>query len=103
VADLIEDPWRVLACDPDPAGCSVRFTDPDFATAGRDTIYYVRAIQEPTPTINAGQGRCEYDETGRCVGVNPCFGNTKTDYEDDCLVEAEERAWSSPIFLGFEP
>jgi hypothetical protein len=102
VADLIEDPWRVLACDPDRAGCSVRFADPDFATAGRDTIYYVRAIQEPTPTINAAQGRCEYDETGRCIAVNPCFGNTKTDYEDDCLVEAEERAWSSPIFLGFE-
>jgi hypothetical protein len=103
VADLIEDPWRTLACDPDPAGCDLQFTDPDFASAGRDTIYYVRAIQEPTPTINAGQGRCEVDERGRCVAVNPCFGNTKTDYEDDCLVEAEERAWSSPIFLTFEP
>jgi hypothetical protein len=102
VVDLIEDPWRVLACEPDPVGCEVRFTDPDFATAGRDTVYYVRAIQEPTPTINAGQLRCDYDEAGSCVSVRPCFGNDKTDYEDDCLVEAEERAWSSPIFVDFQ-
>jgi len=101
VGDLIEDPWRVLSCDPDPAGCDVTFRDPDFATAGRDTVYYVRAIQEPTPTVNAGQLRCEFDEAGQCVSVTPCFGNNKTEYEDDCLVEAEERAWSSPIFLNF--
>ena len=101
VADLIEDPWRVLSCESDPAGCDLRFTDPEFATSGRDTVYYVRAIQEPTPTVNGGQLRCEYDEAGRCVSVTPCFGNDKTEYEDDCLVEAEERAWSSPIFLNF--
>jgi len=101
VADLIEDPWRVFPCEADPVGCDLRFRDPDFATTGRDTVYYVRAIQEPTPTVNAGQLRCEYDAEGRCVSVTPCFANDKTDYEDDCLVEAEERAWSSPIFLNF--
>jgi len=101
VAGLIEDPWRVLSCEPDPAGCDLHFTDPDFATSGRDTVYYIRAIQEPTATVNAGQLRCEYDEAGRCVSMTPCFGNDKTGYEDDCLVEAEERAWSSPIFLNF--
>jgi len=102
VAGLIEDPWRVLACEPDPAGCDAGFTDPDFATAGRDTVYYVRAIQEPTPTVNAGQLRYEYDAEGQCVSVTPCFANDKTDYEDDCLTDAEERAWSSPIFLNFK-
>ena len=102
VADLIEDPWRVFPCEPDRAGCDLRFSDPDFVTTGRDTVYYVRAIQEPRPTVNAGQLRCEYDTEGRCVSVTPCFGNDKTDYEDDCLTEAEERAWSSPIFLNYK-
>jgi hypothetical protein len=58
VAGLIEDPWKVLPCPSDPAGCSVRFSDSDFAAAGRDALYYVRAIQEPSPTINGAQLRC---------------------------------------------
>jgi hypothetical protein len=101
VAGLIEDPWRVLVCDSDPSGCSVEFDDPDYVTAGRDSIYYVRAIQEPTPTVNASQLRCEVDEAGRCIDVAPCYGDPRTDYEDDCLAPASERAWSSPIFLEF--
>ena len=101
VGDLIEDPWRVLHCDPDAFGCSVEFEDPEYPAAGRDTIYYVRAIQEPSPTVNGAQLRCEYDEAGRCVSVSPCYGDPRTDYQDDCLAESEERAWSSPIFLHF--
>ena len=54
VGALIEDPWRRFACPADPAGCAVEFEDPDFAAGGRDAIYYVRAIQEPTPAVNAG-------------------------------------------------
>ncbi|MBW1685687.1 MAG: DUF3604 domain-containing protein [Deltaproteobacteria bacterium] len=101
VADLIEDPWQVLLCAPDAAGCSVEFSDPDFAVARRDTLYYVRAIQEPTTAINGAQLRSEFDEAGQCRSVLPCYADAKTEYEDDCLAEGEERAWSSPIYLEF--
>jgi hypothetical protein len=99
VEELIEDPWRQFACAPDPAGCAVEFEDPEFATGGREALYYVRAIQEPTPAINAGGLRCKYDAEGNCIEVNPCYGDYKTDKQDDCLSENEERAWSSPIYL----
>jgi hypothetical protein len=100
VAGLVEDPWRVLRCDPDPAGCVVHFEDPDFVASGRDAVYTVRAIEEPSPTINADNLRCERDAEGRCVKVNPCYGDDyKTPAEDDCTVPSEERAWSSPIFV----
>ena len=65
VADLIEDPWRVLHCDPDASSCSVEFGDSEYPDAGRDTVYYVRAIQEPSLAVNGAQLRCEYDDTGR--------------------------------------
>ena len=48
IGELIEDPWRTIPCPGDPAGCSVEFDDPDFAAGGREALYYVRAIQEPT-------------------------------------------------------
>ncbi len=99
VGDLIEDPWRIFACAPDEAGCAVEFEDPEFATAARDATYYVRAIQEPTMAINAGGLRCKYDKQGECVQVNPCYGDYRTPFDDDCLAENEERAWSSPIYL----
>jgi hypothetical protein len=99
VAPLIEDPWRRFDCPHDAAGCTVEFDDPDFAVNSRDAIYYVRAIQEPTKAVNAGALRCEYDAAGNCVKVNPCFGDYRTSYEDDCLTSNEERAWSSPIYV----
>jgi hypothetical protein len=101
VEGLVEDPWRVIPCDPDPAGCVARFEDPDFASAGRDAVYYVRAIEAPTPTINAANLRCEVDAEGRCVKVNPCYGDDyKTPADDPCTAPSEERAWSSPIFVA---
>jgi hypothetical protein len=99
VAPLIQDPWRTFACEPSPVGCSITFEDPDFAEDGRDTLYYVRAIEEPAPGVNAGNLRCEYDEEGECVKVDLCGGPDAL--EDDCLAEHEPRAWSSPIFVDF--
>ena len=93
VAELIEDPWKTIPCPEGPELCVVEFEDPSFDALGRDLLYYVRAIQEPTPTVNAGNLRCD---GGDC---EPCYGNFRTSTEDDCLVDAEERAWSSPIFL----
>ena len=103
VADLIEDPWRVLPCSGGGEGCTVEFSDPEFGPSARDALYYVRAIQAPTPTINADALRCEDDPAGVCRAVDPCYGGPKTDYEEDCTSEAEERAWSSPIYLEHAP
>jgi hypothetical protein len=99
VASLIQSPWRSFECEPDPAGCSVTFEDPEYATDGRDTLYYVRAIESPAPGINAASLRCEYDEEGRCVKVDLC--NDISTGDGDCLAEHEPRAWSSPIFVDF--
>ena len=101
VADLIDDPWKVHSCPPDASGCTFEFEDPTFATSGRDTVYYVRAIEEPSPTVNAGNLRCTRDAEGSCIEVNPCYGDYRTDYQDDCLADSEERAWSSPIFVDW--
>lgn len=100
VSALIEDPWRRFDCPRDADGCTVEFDDPDFTVADRDVLYYVRAIQEPTPAINAGGLRCDYDASGACVKVHPCYGDYRTPYDDDCLTENEERAWSSPIYVN---
>lgn len=101
VADLIEDPWKVLPCSADAAGCVVEFEDDEFRRDQRDTLYYVRAIQQPTPTINGDQLRCERDENGNCTKVDICYGDERTDLSDDCLAPSAERAWSSPIFVDY--
>jgi hypothetical protein len=97
--DGIEDPWRRFPCEPDPAGCVVRFDDPEHAAGGRDVLYYARAIQEPTPAINGAGMRPERDAEGNVISVSPCFGDYRVDNADDCLAPARERAWSSPIFV----
>jgi hypothetical protein len=99
VGPLIEDPWRRFECPGDPAGCEVEFEDPDFVSGGRDATYYVRAIQEPTPAVNAGGLRCEYDANGDCVRTEPCYGDYRTSFDDACLTDNQERAWSSPIYV----
>jgi hypothetical protein len=82
---LVEDPWKVLPCQPDPAGCRVTFSDPDFETFRRDTVYYVRAIEEPSQAVDHDGVEC-----------------LEVPWEDDCLGKVEERAWSSPIFVDWE-
>ena len=53
VDNLISDPWRVFVCEPSQQGCEVEFTDEEFNSDARDASYYVRAIQEPSPAVNA--------------------------------------------------
>ncbi len=94
---LIEDPWRSFECDGDPAGCSITFSDPEYARFGRDTVYYVRAHEAPAPAVNGQNLRCERDVEGKCTSVDLCDGGP----EDLCLGEHEPQAWSSPIFVDF--
>jgi hypothetical protein len=101
VGGLIEDPWRVIPCAADAAGCTVTFSDPEFATAGRDALYYVRAIEAPSLAVNADNLRCTRDAKDNCTEVDPCWGDYRVPYEEDCLAVTEERAWSSPVFVAF--
>jgi len=101
IGDRIEDPWKQFDCPQSASaeeGCIVEFEDGDFAKSDRETLYYVRAIQEPTLAINGDPFGCERDEQGRCVKVNFCVGGN-SGRDNDCLHPAEERAWSSPIFV----
>jgi hypothetical protein len=103
IAGLVEDVWRSFDCEPDQAGCTVEFSDEDFPESGRDAVYYVRAIEEASPTINGGNLRAVYDSKGEVTAVNPCFGDYRIDNEDDCQVPLGHRAWSSPIFVNYAP
>lgn len=100
VAPLIEDPWRTLSCDPDSrTGCTVEFEDPEFETAGREHVYYVRALEEPSMAVNAANQRPERDDEGNTIRTTPCHGGYRTPFGDDCLAPVQERAWSSPIYV----
>ena len=53
---------------------------------------------------NGAGFRCRYDAAGNCLEVDPCYGDEAlTPYEDDCLAEIEERAWSTPIYVDHRP
>jgi hypothetical protein len=103
IAKLIEDPYKTFRCPANPDGCTVQFTDDEYASLGRDAVYYVRAIEEPSMTVNADNLRCEHDADGNCIKVDMCYGGWKSDVSDDCLAMSEERAWSSPIFVDWRP
>jgi hypothetical protein len=98
-AERIQDPWRRFPCEPRPDGCRVRFEDPEYAGSERPAAYYVRALQAATPAINADGLRTEFDPDGNAVRVTPCHGGWRTPADDACLAPANERAWSSPIYL----
>ena len=99
IDSLIEDPWLRLQCAGDPEGCVVQFEDTDFDRQGRDSLYYVRALQAPTPAINGGNLRPTLDAGGQVTAIAPCYGDYRTDFNDDCLTPVAERAWSSPNFV----
>ena len=100
VSELIMDPWLSLPCENNINGCEVKFEDKDFIKDDRQAVYYARAIQEPTETINGDALRCTYDDQGNCLEVNPCYGDYRIDENDQCLTKVEHRAWSSPIFIS---
>ena len=102
IDNLIMDPWKVINCPKDNEGCRVRFSDNEYSKSERDSVYYVRAIEEPSLRINGGNLRCDYDSDGNCKKVNICYGGYKTSREDNCTMMSEERAWSSPIFVNFQ-
>lgn len=97
---LIEDPWRTFACPPSSDACEITFKDDDFSTSKRDTLYYVRAIQEPTEMVNGDPFKClATGNQGQCIEYQQC---DPTDPNDHCLGMNEERAWSSPIFVDYQ-
>ena len=95
--ELIDSPWRVYECSDNPDGCEVEFRDEEYDSVARDTVYYVRAIEEPSDAVNGAMQGCEFSEQGECIAVKECGANGGQG--EDCLAPIEERAWSSPIFL----
>jgi hypothetical protein len=74
----------------------VRFSDPEFPRSGRDALYYVRALEEPSAAINGRPLHTRFDREGNPVSISLC-GSPEAG--PDCLGEVRERAWSSPIFV----
>ncbi|MDE0883940.1 MAG: DUF3604 domain-containing protein [Myxococcota bacterium] len=97
ISALVDDPWQVFPCPGGTEGCQVAFTDPDFERSGRDALYYIRAIEEGSMAIGADPLGCEDSEDERCTKISACSSLPDS---EDCLAETEQRAWSSPIFVG---
>ena len=72
--------------------CLIEFEDDNYS---RDSVYYARAIQEPTLAINGNQFAGGDEEEFKL-----CKGSFRTELSDDCLELIGERAWSSPIYLN---
>lgn len=96
IASLIDDPWRRFECSGDPEGCVATFVDDEFSKAGRDTVYYARVFEEPSPTVNGNTLRCEAGPDSSCEEMNMCTAG------EECLAPLAARAWSSPIYVDFD-
>ena len=77
----------------------MEFEDPDYAASRRDSVYYVRAIEEVSLAVNGARQRPEFDADGNVVRTAPCHGGYQPPADDDCRAPVRERAWSSPIYL----
>ena len=97
--DRITDPLATLDCPDEPEGCVVTFTDDGFDPS-RPAAYYARVYQAPTALFNGDPLRCERDADGQCATLSLCPTGYKAG-DDTCESPGEERAWSSPIFLGY--
>ena len=89
ISPLIQDAWKVIPCS-GSGECIVKFEDDNYS---RDTVYYVRAVQEATPAIN-GTPLSQRED------FKICKGSFRTSLEDNCLSMTNERAWSSPIYVN---
>ena len=102
IAPLVEDPWLTLPCGDGDGGeaCLVAFEDAEFQPGGRETVYYVRAIEEPSLAVGGGRVRCEQASGEDCDRYRFCPDPGVVGGDpSDCLGPVEERAWSSPIFV----
>ena len=99
---VIQDPWLVFNCEDMGQGCSVSFQDEEFSKDKVSSVYYVRAIQRESLAVGGDPLRCEKNEKGECIKINPCYASGEDfNPDDDCLAPVGERAWSSPIFLNY--
>ena len=98
VEGLVNDVWKSFPCN--STSCKVSFQDEQFAIGRRDAVYYVRAIEEPTPTLSADPLGCEFDESGQCIKAEVCRVGVHEN-RGECIAPAEHRAWSSPIFVNY--
>jgi hypothetical protein len=94
---LIEDPWRRIECPQDPSGCRVELDDPEFVATGRETLYYARALEEPSLAQNGRPLEPERDAAGNVTAVHLCTPE-RVD-TGGCPAPVHERAWSSPIYV----
>ena len=100
ISNNIQDPWKVFTCNDKGEGCSANFFDDEYVLNNKSSLYYARAIQEPTNIVGGDPLRCELNESGDCIKIRPCYSSGPDfDPNDDCLAPVGERAWSSPIFL----
>ena len=90
ISPLIQDVWKSFSCKGE-SECIIEFEDGSYS---RDSVYYVRAIQEKTPAIN-GSNTSQENQSFQL-----CKGSFRTSLSDDCLSGSHERAWSSPIYLN---
>jgi hypothetical protein len=102
VEDLIEDKWKIFQCSANSVKCEFTFEDPEFVTSSRDTVYYARVIEEKIPMINGNNLRSKFDDQGKVISTDICFGSSETAASDECLAELGHRAWSSPIFVYYQ-
>ena len=86
ISNNIQDPWKVFTCNDKGEGCSANFFDDEYVLNNMSSLYYARAIQEPTNIVGGDPLRCELNEAGECIKIRPCYSSGPDfDPNDDCL------------------